>query len=387
MTIRTGFLTGAIALVADSVPLSAADQTKTGAGNDRAIGVAADSPLVQSAVQFLSRQLNRIQDPALRTQTQDATANRNTCVTSRAGVNQDVKALLLQKLLDQGLVDPADAASITGGLGAGVFPPLRDEATDCPKLPQAFSSAPGSSFGGHHSYPGGLVVHETFNSISSMSYAAGYRRVYGASRSDGMPVIAAEDNSTDALSSDVFISQDVMVAAPLWHDWAKPIVFQWNADGSEFTELNFGGNGVTDSYGSSGDSRTGGHHILGIAEAMKRGFAPDFIITQASAHSAPTSGNEFKVVNWIRAAAILAQVNPVAQGYLYLDSGNRLRLPPLRQLGSVDLVNGSLAHTNTLAEYSLHNLSDADFNLTGPAVSEIQVVLNAIAPQFDSGSV
>jgi len=220
-----------------------------------------------------------------------------------------------------------------------------------------------------------------------MSYAAGYRRVYGASRSDGMPVIAAEDNSTDALSSDVFISQDVMVAAPLWHDWAKPIVFQWNADGSEFTELNFGGNGVTDSYGSSGDSRTGGHHILGIAEAMKRGFAPDFIITQASAHSAPTSGNEFKVVNWIRAAAILAQVNPVAQGYLYLDSGNRLRLPPLRQLGSVDLVNGSLAHTNTLAEYSLHNLSDADFNLTGPAVSEIQVVLNAIAPQFDSGSV
>lgn len=215
-----------------------------------------------------------------------------------------------------------------------------------------------------------------------MSYAVGYRRVYGTSRSDGMPVIAAEENPNDGLSSDIFISQDIMVAAPLWHDWAKPIVFQWNADGSEFKELNFGGNGMADRYGLAGDSKTGGHHILGIAEAMKRGFAPDFIITQASAHSAPTSGNEFKAVNWIRAAAILAQMDPVAQGYLYLDGETRMRLPPLRQLGSIDLVKGSLAHTNTLAEYALHNLSDADFNLTGPAVTEIQVVLDAIAPQF-----
>ena len=91
-----------------------------------------------------------------------------------------------------------------------------------------------------------------------------------------------------------------------------------------------------------------------------------------------------KVVNWLRAAAILAQIDPVDKGFLYQDAQGRLRLPQLRQLGSVDLLAGStsLAHTNTLAEYVLHNLSDADFILTGPAVSEIQTVLASVANRF-----
>lgn len=71
-------------------------------------------------------------------------------------------------------------------------------------------------------------------------------------------------------SSDISISDDLMVAAPIWHDWASSIVLQWNSDGTEFSELNFGGNGKTDNYGKPGDSKTGAHHIIGIAEAMKR---------------------------------------------------------------------------------------------------------------------
>src|ERR1700737_4572496 len=51
----------------------------------------------------------------------------------------------------------------------------------------------------------------------------------------------------------------------------------------------------------------------------------------------PTSGNEYKVVNWVRAAAIIAEIDPVKQGYLRRDSAQRLRLPAVRQLGSVDL--------------------------------------------------
>ena len=35
-----------------------------------------------------------------------------------------------------------------------------------------------------------------------------------------------------------------------------------------------------------------------------------------------------------------------------------------------------------LVEYALHNLSDADFNLSGPAVSVVQVLLATIAPSF-----
>src|SRR5215475_2037046 len=121
--------------------------------------------------------------------------------------------------------------------------------------------------------------------------------------------------------STVFIDQDVIVAAPIWHDWGKSIVFQWNADGSEFPELNFGGNGVTDGLGgTAGNAKTGAHHIISVAESMSRGLSPAFVITQASAHSNPTSGNEYKVVNWIRAAAIMAQIDPVARGYLMVDA-------------------------------------------------------------------
>jgi len=74
---------------------------------------------------------------------------------------------------------------------------------------------------------------------------------------------------------------------------------------------------------------------MSIAEAMKRGFSPAFVITQASAHSAPTSGSEYKVVNWLRAAAILAQIDPVKTGYLTIDKQGNFRLPALRKLGDI----------------------------------------------------
>ena len=135
------------------------------------------------------------------------------------------------------------------------------------------------------------------------------------------------------------------------------------------------------SWGGPGDSRTGGHHMMSIAEAMKRGLPPEFVITQASAHSAPTSGNEYKVVNWLRTAAILAQIDPVASGYLTVDGQNRFRLPALRQLANGVNLNAN-GQTNLLSEYALHNLSDADFNLSGPAVSEVQVLLASIAPSL-----
>src|SRR5262249_15440161 len=223
-------------------------------------------------------------------------------------------------------------------------------------------------------FTGGLVAHETFNDLSNLQLAAGYRRVYGNSRRDGLPVVGPGEGR------DIEISRDVTLAAPLWHDWAKPMVFQWNADGSEFIELPFGGAGNNDDYGRPGDSRTGGHHIIGIAEAMKRGLPPDFVITQASAHSVPTSGNEFKVVNWLRAGAILAQIDPVAGGYLVRDSRNNLRLPPLRHLGDIDLV--AAGQLNVLAEYVQHNISDSDFTLTGPAPSVAQILLRDLAARY-----
>jgi len=309
----------------------AVDQTVPGAGNQSAITLSSQSPLVQSATTSLLRHARQIRDNSLRSATVDAMSNPQTCVTHRANLSDSDRTTILNQLKSVGLVDLADDSTFPGGLRAGVFPSLLNDGTACPQLPQRFFSAPGSVFGGHHSYPGRLPIHEAFNEISDLNLAAGYRSVYGNTSENGLPVISDSSEGDDNEgSSAFFINSDVIIAAPLWHDWAKTIVFQWNSDGSEFQELDLGGNGVTDSFGASGNSKTGSHHIIGIAEAMRRGLSPELVITQAAAHSAPTLGNEYKVVNWLRAAAILARIDPVAQGYLAKDAHGNVRLPPLR---------------------------------------------------------
>jgi hypothetical protein len=366
--------------------LQAADQTQVGAGNALAEQIAAGSSFVRSAKERLLENGAQIKDQNLRLTTLDAINNPNTCVTHRVGITDAVKNTILQNLETAALVNPADASAISGGVKAGVFPPILNEGTNCPHLPLSFNAAPGSAFHGHHSYPGGLPVHEANNDQSDINFAGLYRGSYGTNGLHNLPVVSGEQLSLFSFfpqqQPDLFINQDVILAAPMWHDWGKTLVFQWNGDGSEFTELNFGGTGTNDAWGAPGDSRTGGHHIISIAESMKRRLSPELVITQASAHSAPTSGNEYKVVNWLNAAAIMAQIDPVAKGYLTRDSQGRLRLPAVRQLGNGVNLTSSLSTENLLVEYALHNLSDSDFNLSGPAVTTAETVLAAVAGMF-----
>jgi hypothetical protein len=377
MKMKTRFTAIALTLAALSVASAVA---QTGAGNGNAIALAKKSPAVQTAFNFLISQAQQLQDDNLRTQTLDAISNATTCVKHRANVSPAAQQAIVQQLLAAGLADPNDNATFPGGLIAGIYPAIVSDGSTCPQLPQAFFSAPGSVYGGHHSYPGGLPIHESNNDISDVNLANQYRAVYGHS-AKGFPALDPKVLlKKPAEKGEIFIDQDIIVGAPIWHDWGKSIVFQWNADGSEFPELNFGGNGVTDNFGAAGNSKTGAHHIISVAEAMVRGLSPAFVITQASAHSNPTSGNEYEVVNWIRAAAIMAQIDPVATGYLTADSHGNLRLPALRKLGDIDLPN--LNQPNVLAEYTLHNLSDADFTYSGPAVAESQIILQTLAPRY-----
>lgn len=361
------------------------NQTIVGAGNGRAIAIARKSALVQSAYRFVVSQTEGLGNSNLRVQTFDALANPATCIQHRAKLEPTDKQAIVSELLAQGLLNPADNATFPGGLLTGVFPPVLEDPSDCPKLPQRFWSAPGSAFGGHHSYPGGLPVHESNNDTADLNLEAEYGNLYGSTDQRGLAVVDAASirhPHPDTPDSDALkLNHDLILGAPLWHDWAKSIVFQWNADGSEFLELNIGGSGAgLDNNGATGDSRTGGHHILSIAEAMKRGFSPAFVITQASAHSTPTNGNEFKVVNWIRAAAIVARLDPIAKHYLIKDSKGNYRLPAIHKVGEIDL--NAAGQTNILTEYELHNLSDADFILSGPAVAADQLVLAQLAPSF-----
>src|SRR5258708_36692671 len=103
------------------------------------------------------------------------------------------------------------------------------------------------------------------------------------------------------------------------------MVFQWNSDGTEFQELSFGGNGQTDNFGAPGNSKTGAHHMISAAEAMKRGLPADLVIAQVSAHSHTIPGSEYKGVNWLHTAPLIAQIDPVPKGSPPRASQGRLR--------------------------------------------------------------
>lgn len=375
----TLFVTSMLSAVVSS-RAQAVDQTVPGAGNVQAAQTAGASALVRSARRFISERIDLIGDHALAATVHDLVENPGVCVQHRAHETAASKQAIIDALATAGLFAPADASAFPGGALSGVLPPVLDAGTRCPHLPQPFFSAPGSVFGGHHSYPGGLVVHESFNDLSDASFAANYRRIYGHHGFEGLPEISP--TYLEPRNADFDIDQSIIIAAPLLHDWGKPIVFQWNADGTEFAEFNFGGTGATDNYGAAGDARTGAHHIIGVAESMARGLPPKFVITQASAHSNPTSGNEYKVVNWLRAAAILAGIDPVSKGYLRLDGAGHLRLPAVQRLGDLDLNAAVPSQVNAPVEYQLHNLSDADFSQTGPAVAVAQLLLANLAPQY-----
>jgi hypothetical protein len=101
------------------------------------------------------------------------------------------------------------------------------------------------------------------------------------------------------------VSRDTAIAAALYHDVMKTVVFGWNDDGTLADELAIAG--------------TGAHHILSGAEAIARGRDPRFVTALLSAHAAPSLGDEAKVVAWCRAAAIVAGVDPLASGLVKRD--------------------------------------------------------------------
>jgi hypothetical protein len=373
-------LLGAAAILALTASAAAADQTGQGAWNADAARLAGSSALVTTAMAYIKAQAATLKDPQIRRETEDAVFNPDTCIKSRANLTPERKQTVVAKLVAEGLIDESEAGRIPGGLLAGVFPGVRDDGTPCPKLPLPYIGAPGSVFGGHHSEPGGLAMHVAVNMTSGINLADTCRRVYGTLDARGLPVL--RDGTGGQPDADLFIDQDIAIATPIWHDWAKTMVFQWNADGSEYAEMNFGGNGKTDAWGAPGTSKTGGHHILGVAEGMARGMPPAFLIAQASAHGAPNAGNEFSVVNWLRAAAIITGIDPVERGYLMKDALGRLRLPLVRQLGSMNVLASLPNQSNLLYEYVLQNLSDADFTYTGPAVVQSELFLRTLAPKF-----
>ncbi|HEY6235501.1 MAG TPA: hypothetical protein VIW69_10405, partial [Candidatus Elarobacter sp.] len=239
-------------------------------GNAAAASLARGANLVTATYARVEAAARSIEDATLRADVLDLIRNPHPLYAERHP-SPASRTAVRDALAREGFVVPAAPVR-------GIFPPGTEPETTTAVQP--FWCAPGSSEGSHHDYPGGLAMHESFNASMATAFASTYDTHYFG----GRPTV----------------SRDTVIAAALYHDIMKTVVFGWNDDGTVFDELTIAG--------------TGAHHVLSGAEAIARAHDPRFVTTLLSAHAAPSLGDEAKVVAWCRAAAIVANVDPVAYG-------------------------------------------------------------------------
>src|SRR5574344_299093 len=212
------------------------------------IAVAQSSDLVNKSWNYLLEQINEISEPTLRAKVLDL--YKNTTPTfmalypNAAAVHEIYTRLVSENLLDTKLTKEDK-----------LFPPLKSLSG----IPQPFFTAPGSGYGSHHAYPGGLVTHTAVN----------------------VEIIKAILDTYDDFMGYEY-AKDITIAAELLHDLAKPWVFQWQKDGSSLPEYQIAG--------------TGAHHVFSIAEAIYRNLPADEIVAQACAHNHPGTSKDGKTL-------------------------------------------------------------------------------------------
>ena len=317
---------GAMAAVAaTSIPLSS--EAKSIIGTSKAITVrecidlspvamADKSVPVQKSYDYLLKTAGTIQDASLRKETLEILKNpapRLTELYGDSGSREKIKT----QLVDAGYVKASAAID-------EFLPPSKTPTAS----PIPFYAAPGSGYASHHSYPGGLATHVGANVKAALGFYEGYRDTY-----------------------DYKMNRDVIIVAQALHDLHKPWVFQWQESGASRTEYPLAG--------------AGSHHVLSLAELIHRKFPAEVIVAQACAHTHPGNPTEEKsVIDWLTAAAMLAQQDPIEFGLLASD-GKTLPLP--RQ------TEGFITH-----------LGDHDFVLSVPEAKWMIAKLGEIA-QRDYG--
>lgn len=267
------------------------------------------SALVKNGYDYIIGIVNTIADTSLKNEVlkliRDPRPTFMEMYASDAAIQRLYGALAAQGLIDTGKLDAAH-----------LLPPYRGTV-------QPFMTAPGSGYGSHHPYPGGLSTHVA----SNLHITAAICKTY----------------------EDVFlydVHRDIAIAGQALHDIAKPFVFQWQADGTSLKEYTIAGQGA--------------HHVLSLAEVIYRGFPAAEVVAQACAHGAPSNEQEeANVVGWLKAAALVAGKDPVAYGLLNT-SGTGLPAPHHQE--------GYIVH-----------LGDHDWVLTSPAAAKTTKVLKKIA--------
>ncbi|TAH26616.1 MAG: hypothetical protein EAZ07_03935 [Cytophagales bacterium] len=330
--------------------------------NTKANFIANNSPAIIKAKKLLYQQLRGVKNKEMRALMFDAIDNPNFQVQHRIGVDENKKAQLLDQLKEAQLI-PKGSPISDQQIIEGIFPPLRNH-NNQPVIPMPYIAAAGGTKGHHHNYPGGLVVH----TATTMAFAKAQGEI--ASR-----FYAHQPK---------FIDTELTSIALFWHDWAKLFMYQYLSDGKLLEEYYFGGNGVSDDYGAGGYSIEMGHHILSLAEIMSRKFPIDIVLTLAAVHYEMTRENEYKMVNTIRAACIIAQCKPLERGYLYLDKNKQLRIPPVYdQFLNNDAKYSSYNFMNQLPEYTYAHLADWDWAFNNSGIQHLDLLLMDIVKEIE----
>jgi len=328
---RTGIACALTVICLAATPLhltAKADREELISGNRRAEELASRSKIVMGSFQYLRATAIRIADPELRKQVLKLLDNPAPTFYQE-WPTRAAKEEVYNALLAHGFVQAEDGRFPNGSVMEGIFPPVPDPA----RSPQRFWAAPGGAFDSHHSYPGGLVIHEAFNLRCALSLAADYREQYPK----------------------MVINDDYIIAAPIWHDAMKTVVFQWTSDESELPELVIAG--------------TGAHHILGLAEALHRNLPPRLVIAIAAAHGTPGFEPSGKITGWLEAASLLAHVDPITYGVLKKSpisapdgsgSPSELELPwPVSPEAAIDnLSDGNYVFSIPAAHFAIEKLGE-----------------------------
>jgi len=290
-------------------------------GNARAARIAAASPFVRETSAAVTHIATSIADSTLRASVLALLADPRPAY-AQTYPTPEARIALRDALVREGFV-------ATGTPLEGIFPPGTE--AGAAHAPQPFWATAGSGENSHHSYPGGLAVHEYSNATMAATFASTYDRVY--------------------FNGSAAIDRDIVVGAALYHDIMKAVVFQWNDDGTLATETTI--------------AATGAHHVLSGAEAIVRGRSPRFVTALLSAHAAPSLGDESKVADWCRAAALIAGVDPIAYGLL-------------KKTGSNYVLTTAYVPIEAFVNY----LSDHDYALSIHAVRAVLPELRRLAPRY-----
>lgn len=215
--------------------------------------------------------------------------------------------------------------------------------------PQTYLTAPSSHNDFYNAHPGGLALTVAYNIRMAEAYTANYRQVFG-----------------------VPINRDVSVAGLLIHEYPKVWLYQWQADGTWREEPR-----------TVYDDTWHAHCIYVTAELMYRRFDSRIVMAMAAAHQlgmldAAMDGRRV-VTNWvgfdrvahfIKAAAVLAQVDPVDYGLLERKDGKEVLAAVPAEQWITHLADMNWPYTmggaHLYTEPMLREVAEAEYGVKGP---------------------